>query len=930
MAINIGQLLGDFGLNVDDDVLANSLRAWEQKVFEAAKRHAPEAADELKFSTRVPLHVLPVREQASLVAEYRRIIGLDYVLESLGEQYRNAVPDRTLSSLRSRGFSDERANRIGRIWSSLTQIKGMNEGNTYGMFPDLGGGNALIDRIYRSMNIQFRPYLVEGISGVPDVKHNMHFAGASNYFTFGRRSIHTVDSMISSSYTDSLPDLSGKTVTVFDIETAGIVNKQIREIAWTKYGPSANGVLTGGISRQAVMRPGQFSRGRMIIDGNPVTLEQYASRKLGVRIPAKARIDSGVDFIEQVSPFLRSIEESDYIVGHNISKFDIEQVFTSLAGTRRYRDDREFASYVDNLYNKVRTSTIDTLELVRSNKELRGLTVARALGPDGRAYSIENLLLKTNLASLIGFENLEKAGVLQTGLHSGRVDALITTGILNNIDKLKKSDLLRYTRNSKHSEFVKNLHKMIVSSSAITPWTNITDSSAIDETLKRRFGSDIKLTALEQQILLERNLSDVPGQIPSLSLRELSQNTNVFERIRNQGVNEAQKHLRLIGTPFAGLSMEERALGTRLSKVTSTLIQDERAVAGLATDTLVSRFETIPFERLQLQARTGRATIPTQILEDLGLLRQGESILSLSTVEPTEYNGRRAVNLVLELDSQKNVNKLADRIEQIANDRSLFSSIMGIGDEGVYESFRRDVLETDFLENLRRSGLKAGVTVGQVYDNQHVVSGIFKTLQDFFISDQLKDSQTRRIGMMYAGKTEDGRFIRTAGTFLNRFLTDEDKAGLKVGVSQALDSYKSFEEIAQNPTLRLLANMYSKATGESAELVKSISDTYIDKVRPNLPKAGLGALIGGAALLLYNRKKEKDQYDIIFDRQEANDTTRYLIADYVQMGLDAGHTGAQYMDPLATASIVSNLNSARVGHSSMAWDRNNALYGGLL
>src|SRR5690606_4853377 len=108
-----------------------------------------------------------------------------------------------------------------------------------------------------------------------------------------------------------------------------------------------------------------------------------------------------------------------------------------------------------------------------------GLTVARALGPDGRAYSIENLLLKTNLASLIGFENLEKAGVLQTGLHSGRVDALITTGILNNIDKLKKSDLLRYTRNNKHSEFVKNLHKMIVSSSAITPWTNITDSSAI-------------------------------------------------------------------------------------------------------------------------------------------------------------------------------------------------------------------------------------------------------------------------------------------------------------------------------------------------------------------------------------------------------------------------------------------------------------------
>jgi hypothetical protein len=102
--MDIGRELAASGLNrsFDDKTLTNSLTAWESRVLSALQERYPDIAGELKYATRLPLHKLPVKMRSEFIAEYRSIIGLDHVLNTLGAP--GFVPQTTINHLERNGI----------------------------------------------------------------------------------------------------------------------------------------------------------------------------------------------------------------------------------------------------------------------------------------------------------------------------------------------------------------------------------------------------------------------------------------------------------------------------------------------------------------------------------------------------------------------------------------------------------------------------------------------------------------------------------------------------------------------------------------------------------------------------------------------------------------------------------------------------------
>ena len=101
---------------------------------------------------------------------------------------------------------------------------------------------------------------------------------------------------------------------------------------------------------------------------------------------------------------------------------------------------------------------------------------------------------------------------------------------------------------------------------------------------------------------------------------------------------------------------------------------------------------------------------------------------------------------------------------------------------------------------------------------------------------------------------------------------------------------------------------------------------------PNVPKLALGGVIAGAGAYLWSRKRRNDQYDMDFAYESREPgPARYAVADVLQARIDAGYDGGRVqIDPLATANLTHHLYYSSIGHTNMEWDRNNAIYGGVL
>jgi hypothetical protein len=950
---NLRDLLDEYP--TDTELRAN-LRQWQDDVFAAIEAAGKSDHPSVKFGGSVPLHLLDAQSQVDFMARYRKLIGLNSVLNKMSQQGPNKFHDFLASKY---GIKGDLNNQIMNVWSNLTGERSLSTGAAFGRFQGTEE-NTLIGRIYGSMNLQMYDRPTRG------VKTGISAPGASVRSYFGIGSIPLLENLDK----PTTVDLRNKNIMVFDIETAGFRPGSIREVAFKAFQTTDSGTfdygrLSKGGQAPIVLRPMQGTRGQVMGKTSAVNLDEFLQEKFNLRADLGS---TGDDFIEKMMPFLQKASEADMVVGHNVERFDFAQIFEGLAGTKRYRDDVDgFKQQVDELYDTINSKTVDTLRLARQAPNLAGLGSSR-LTAGQSAYSLENLLLKTDLGKRIGIENIATAmgrvvgadGTVSytKGLHHADVDVLLTTGFLQHRDQLRKTSMLGSGLTGNARLFAREIIKEVQKSAAITPFTDIRDREQIAPHLRHFFDTGEGINPIEQEILLQRQLQlghTVGAVQESVDPRRFAESLGGFDRLigRRRGMEYSdvydelikpsatefasyQQRLASLGYGFAGLSYEERLFGTALSDIT---LRGRNPIDRMARETLVSKFELFDPKAIQYVTKSGKITLPAQVLEAAGLLdKAGDpAYYNLSTVQPTVYKPTASVNLAYNFASSEDIDEVVKVLGRMRENEESFSRILGVSESReAFTKFAKAYDEGKLVEGLKSANTgKYGVTVGQITDND-AVNRIIALEAAANNSNNLRDATRLKFRLAHADLDIEGGRIVTAGAFLDKGLETTDRTFIERSVAQARrifdpSSEVGFGAIRRNPRLAASAAFYDREQIVSDTMPK-IFDFMQDRVIPNMPKIALGTVALGVGGFLYARKRRNDRYDIdlVAEGQDPGQG-RYAVADILQARIDAGYDGARVqVDPLATASLTQHLYYCSIGHTNMDWDRNTAIYGGLL
>lgn len=636
--------------STNDEALLERLRAWESEVRNLAERANPGIADRLKYRSTVPLDLLPLGARRSYMAKYKELIQFSPTLERLAG---GRIPE----------GGEIGASKI----ASRLRLQG-DRGKQFARLP-VEADDSILSYLYSQMNIQHRPL-------------RRDIGTAFQHFTIGSTNIPSVD-MIQNGMAAIKRMRSGEAImehgskyTLFDLETAGLDFGKIRELSYRSGIVGSDKVADNTVH----FRVAAFNRGMLADKGSPISVEDWMRRKMGVRYASESMGD-GDEFIKHFMPFLKQVQESKYVVGHNISKFDIQQVFVGLSGTSAYKrnmdmgDGIKFREYVDNIFENLNGKIIDTLELAKAAPNLSKIQTAAEIAARGghQTFSIENLLLETNL--------LEKAPHLKAmindaGLHSGSVDSAVTDALLRHLPELRVQK----------ARIGVEMRRSISTAAAITPFTKIRDQAQISDDLLRHMiisGEGIKtddpkfqarlekiaanpeaskgelkrviseirkgtkplkfeITPVLQEVFHTRDLkmgSIAATEHTALPMigrfdRFTGRNTPYRGRSRRDfgmmgrhadqapSVSEFrafQRQLSSAGVPYAGLSFEERKIGHALSSITAGL---EHGIPGKAAvfgaDSLISRFESFSPTSVKYSSEfTDRLTVPMSILQSM-------------------------------------------------------------------------------------------------------------------------------------------------------------------------------------------------------------------------------------------------------------------------------------------------------------------------
>lgn len=965
--------------NISEESLTKKLLDWQKSVFQAASSTTPGISSTLKYRGQNPLDLLPYKQQTEFMGQYREIIGLNSVLRNMMGQ-------------------GSRTERVGNIWGGLRSIMGMGSKNPYGMFRNIeDSGNPVLDRIYREMRLQFNDYPKLNVAGIssrtaPDAIH---------HFGVGISSIP----VFSESYGNQTRKIAPNSrYMTFDIETAGFMKNQIREVSFASGVVGSAGQFNTASRSSEFFEASQFGRGSMGIkdtDGRvmPVKLGEFMKRKFGIGPSASADA-----FAERMIPFLNQVNNVDYVIGHNIGGFDIEQVFTQLASSKKYGSDAQFRALVDKSFEALKPGSgkvLDTLQLARTASNLADISLAPELEAIGRGgpYSIENLLLQTNLAEKIGLSNTRKLLSAQ-GLHAGSVDLEITNAVAQHLHELVPQQL-------GGSTIANAIRQSVLSSAAITPHTDIRAQGDIADSVLRTLidtgtgientGRNLKnllnkaaagdtaagqkafdrirsnryrnlrfnINPIEHEVLATRNLGMAADVTRQISSDDLMMNAGAFARatgttghfyssnglagfqqarlLGSEEMSSFQSELARRNMPFAGLSFEERRLGTSLASVTSqvpgTIFDSNLGVIG--NDIMVSNFELFDPDHVAYLTRSGRTSMPAALLQKAGILSDGTSesasMLSLSSVEPTELYPHRGMNLVYNFTNQDQLDTLASHLESLRGgtsediaealgyDRNNFSS-------GAVERFR-GALSDGLIDSIRSEGLARGVSIGQLGGQAaEQVNDILKEVSGL---DRLSDKSMMafRLPFMQMDISESTAtgVIRTAGAVLDRGLDSEGLNAVSKSVQHTRNVFEAFKTLSADSGKVVSAKTIAGAT-DGAQVAKVISayNKFQEHIRPNMGKATLGVLALGLGAHLWQKHEEAKKYDATVAPMPT-DRRRYAVADQLQTRIDSGYNGYyQHMDPLATASLVDVLNENKIGHTNMDPNRYSNLYAGVL
>lgn len=893
----------------------------------------PAMRGQLENLGHLPVNELPYKERAALMGRYRQIIGFDQAILSLQNTGNVSLTGRKES-----------------IFNNLRNR--FTLGNPYGQMPRTYG--TLLSDLYNQMNVQYTPDRVKyDMAGLVDPGA---VSGSPQYsFVQGRESIPSRGATLGSS--PSAQDLRGKRVLTYDLETAGFRYGEIREVAYK-------------MSDEASMRPSQYYtpkgllRGVVNVNGRAGSVNDLLRKKYGIATP---NASTGTDFARGIESFLDAILEADYVAGHNIIGFDNEQLFMGVSSTDRFKKDAAFRNKAERAFEKLRTSSVDTLRLARSMPGLEGLGVAKALANagEGSVYSISNLLLQTDLMDRIGMENL--AGMMgydrstrsfKYGLHHAAIDTSVTEAIVDSLQDggLKLKDL----STQRDARLAHDIQNMIVRSSAITPFTNL---AGPEEVLDDVLDYLLRATA-------DGGVSTGLSGLSRADMRRLSQGnaSEVFNRLRSGAssadikINPVQQAIlsqrdltpigslsttddvtSLIGTvatskspslPGTRLSRAERELGAALSGATkelASMTQSEKRLAAVTTDALIGRFDLFSSDNVQFVSRSGAVSLPSQILGDMDLLSDND-MMRLSIVDSSLDDSTGAINLVRQLTDGE-AEKVASQLEALSSlSDSELKSKLGSGASG----FRAAMSDGQLTENIRQF---KRINVAQVYgagDQQEAVNTVRSAMLDFFNQNKayIKDDLTFEFAAPLMDIDYESGRARTAGVVFDGVMTESDRTA---GIEELVRHTREYESRVGEATRGRVA--YKQAVRSAKYQGEGVLGAWREAAQNAAPiskgiyrgGAALGVVTIAAVLLGKRRERELVNETIDFQGYESPSQGQYAIYDQIEERKAAGYRGdALTFDPLRTSHLINNLNNDRMGHTNMHWDSNNNIYGGIL
>jgi hypothetical protein len=954
----------------DESILRAQLQEWENEVYRRLGAAGKSDLPAVKFSGRVPLDELFPADRTEMINKYREITGLNVALNRLAETPTDQVYDWIDTSI-----SPEGRERISNVWAGLDTFEG-REGSRYGRFRGSADGS-LLGRVFGAINLQFYD------RNRPD---RTGFIGEGEYVTrhFGIGSIPTLESLDRG----ILADRANKKVFLFDLETAGFRPGALGQFGYEMFKTDAVGKAPEQpYARVEHFRPISGARGSQLDEaGRIVDTEQLITRPSSIPLTS-----SGDEFIERIMPILDKASRADVVVGHNILGFDLPYIFKSLAQTRRYAEDPDFKVQIDALFKDLKPKVFDTLVAARQASNLSGIGINDALrGRTTGAFSIENLLLETDLAKRIGLNRIDELFGVDAKLHSSDVDNIIDRALFEHMDQLRVGSIVGTGRNANENLIIQKMIKQVVNSAALTPFTDIEDPKMIHQRVKDLLGTDAKVNRLEHEILMERNLelggsqSALDAARAGIDPRRLLPGLGSFDRLigRSQGMSWAkvyddlikppherfvayQQGLADMNMPFAGLSREERIFGTALADITHRV--GRRPADRLAREALTARWELFDPRQIQYVAQgSGKLTLPIQVLREAGLLdnMDNPALFGVSIVQPTQAKASRSVNLAYELRAgdREQISRVLSRmltgqtvepgfVGPVLGAKEEFARVMGMADATskevaeAFDNFERAMRGTrksigdergvvGLLDQLNADSTERyGVTVAQLMD-EGAAEEINDLLAAFNNNENLRDATRMPMRTAFAGMR--GNEVITAGAFLDRGLGASLRdIGRQVQLSMAITDPSrrnaGFGGLTRNWRMTKAAEAMDAGRVVSGFPLKFF-DYMEGTVVPNLPKITLGALGLGLAGYLYSRKRRTDRYDIDFEYAgQQPGPSRYAVADVLQARIDAGYNGARrQVDPLATASLTDHLYYSSIGHTDMRWDRNQNIYGGVL
>ena len=305
--------------------------------------------------------------------------------------------------------------------------------------------------------------------------------------------------------------LTGKKVYTFDVETAGVFQgAQTRSMAIAEMTASGKVNLLNKFNLSYASR--QMGGLNVATAKGPMAMSDFLAG--GTKVIQHGT--DGAGFLDESSKFLNKLMEADRVAGHNIY-FDINALFGTMqqmAGYDKHEGAQKAVQMFTERMAKDEDFVVDTLQYTRAylNDKVNAKLAGRTVGSDALELSrfrdllysedfmskihfggstgtssVEAIATNTNLLQLLEQDMIAgDAGAkelfekIYAGTHIADTDSFLQSYFAK-YQISDKLDVVESTARAKYSPLVRGAQNVILSSSAVTPTTNIASVSNLSE-----------------------------------------------------------------------------------------------------------------------------------------------------------------------------------------------------------------------------------------------------------------------------------------------------------------------------------------------------------------------------------------------------------------------------------------------------------------